>query len=107
MGSSVEVIGTIAFKDNRITRLKLNDSLEWIGGSAFSGNNIKGELIFPDSLEYIGEDAFTSEKISKVVISDGVFIEGSLFGSDEFKKAYDKYGAGTYNRTDEGGWIKQ
>jgi hypothetical protein len=129
LGSSVEVIGTIAFQDNRITRLKLNDSLEWIGGgafadnkitslklndsleyiggSAFSGNNIRGELIFPGSLEYIGEDAFTSEKVSKVVISDGVFIEGSLFGSDEFKKAYDEYGAGTYMRTDEGEWIKQ
>ena len=107
LGSSVEVIGTIAFQDNKITRLKLNDSLEWIGGGAFSGNNIRGELIFPGSLEYIGEDAFTSEKVSKVVISDGVFIEGSLFGSDKFKKAYDEYGAGTYMRTDEGEWIKQ
>jgi hypothetical protein len=129
LGSSVEVIGTIAFQDNKITRLKLNDSLEWIGGGAFadnritrlklndsleyigegafSGNNIRGELIFPDSLEYIGEDAFTSEKISKVVISDGVFVEGSLFGSDEFKKAYDEHGAGTYMRTDEGEWVKQ
>ncbi len=107
LGSSVEVIGTIAFKDNRITSLKLNDSLEYIGGSAFSGNNIRGELIFPDSLEYIGEDAFTSEKVSKVVISDGVFIEGSLFGSDKFKKAYDEYGAGTYMRTDDGEWVKK
>ncbi len=107
LGSSVEVIGTIAFQYNKITRLKLNDTLEWIEGGAFSGNNIKGELIFPDSLEYIGEDAFTSEKISKVVISDGVFIEGNLFGSDKFKKVYDEYGAGTYKRTNDGEWIKE
>jgi hypothetical protein len=58
-------------------------------------------------LEYIGEYAFTSEKISKVVISDGVFIEGSLFGSDEFKKAYDEHGEGTYIRTEDGKWIKE
>ncbi|MFA7674283.1 MAG: leucine-rich repeat protein [Clostridia bacterium] len=129
IGSGVEVIGAIAFKDNRITSLKLNDSLKWINGGAFadnritrlklndsleyigeyafSGNNIRGELILPASLEYIGEYAFTSEKISKVVISDGVLIEGNLFGSDKFKIAYDEHGAGEYVRTDEGEWIKQ
>ena len=107
LGNSVEIIGSIAFEGNRITSLHLNDSLQWIGGGAFAGNNIRGELIFPDSLEYIGKDAFTSEKISKVVISDGVFIEGSLFGSDEFKKAYDEYGAGTYLRIEEGKWVKE
>jgi hypothetical protein len=107
LGSGVEIIGVFAFASNRITSLHLNDSLQWIGGGTFAGNNIRGELIFPDSLEYIGKDAFTSEKISKVVISDGVFIEGSLFGSDEFKKAYDEYGAGTYLRIEEGKWVKE
>jgi hypothetical protein len=107
LNNSLIWIGGRAFENNRIVKLKLNNSLEYIGGYAFSGNNIKGELILPDSLEYIGEYAFTSERISKVVISDGVFIAGSLFGSDKFKIAYDEHGAGEYMRTDEGEWIKQ
>jgi hypothetical protein len=106
LNNSLIWIGGRAFENNRIVKLKLNNSLEYIGRYAFSGNNIKGELILPDSLEYIGEYAFTSEKISKVVISDGVFIAGSLFGSDKFKTAYDEHGAGEYMRTDEGEWIK-
>ena len=106
LNNSLIWIGGRAFENNRIVKLKLNNSLEYIGGYAFSGNNIKGELILPASLEYIGEYAFTSERISKVVISDGVLIEGSLFGSDKFKIAYDEHGAGEYVRTDEGEWIK-
>jgi hypothetical protein len=106
LNDSLIWIGERAFKNNRITKLKLNASLEYIGEYAFFRNNIRGELILPASLEYIGEYAFTSERISKVVISDGVLIEGNLFGSDRFKKVYDEYGAGEYIRNDEGEWIK-
>lgn len=107
LNDSLKRIEGGAFYENNIVKLKLNDSLEHIGNHAFYDNKIRGKLIFPDSLKYIGEYAFTSEKITKVVIPDGVFIEGSLFGSDEFKKAYEEHGAGTYVRTKEGLWIKR
>ena len=107
LGTSVEKIDGNAFQSNNITKLELNDSLTYIGGHAFSWNDIKGTLIFPKSLKCIGPNAFTSKKVSKIILWDGVRVLGSLFGSEEFKEAYDEYGAGTYIRTDDGEWVKQ
>lgn len=107
LGKSVEKIDDGAFKSNNITKLELNDSLTYIGGHAFAWSDIKGTLIFPKSLELIGYNAFTSEEVSRVIIWDGVRVDDSLFGSEEFKEAYDKYGAGAYIWADESKWIKE
>jgi hypothetical protein len=107
LGKSVEKIDGNAFQSNNITKLELNDTLTYIGGHAFAWNDIKGTLIFPKSLECIGPNAFTSKEVSKVIIWDGIRVLGSLFGSEEFKEAYDKYGAGAYIVTDESKWIKE
>jgi hypothetical protein len=107
LGKAIENIGDQAFSTNNITELELNDSLVYIGEYAFAWNDIKGTLVFPKSLEFIGQSAFTSEEVLKVIIWEGVHIVGNLFGSEEFQKAYDEHGAGTYIRTDEGKWIKE
>ena len=59
--STLEEIGVSAFCscNSLMTEISLPQSLKVIGGAAFSGAAISGNLVLPDDLEYIGEDAFS------------------------------------------------
>ena len=64
--SSATVISGNAFKDCwNLTTVKLGNEVKTIGGGAFGGTAISGELDFP-KLESLGADAFLNTKITKV-----------------------------------------
>lgn len=69
--------------------IKLLDSVESIEESAFSGSDIKGEIIIPDSVKTIGAKAFYNcQCLKKVTISAGV----EEVGADAF--GHVEYGSG-------------
>ncbi len=77
-----------------------------IHARAFKNNSLT-EIVFPSSLKRLDYGAFMDNKITKITIGAGVYLEGNVFqNSDAFKTAYESHGAGTYIYSG-GIWIKQ
>ncbi len=68
--SSVRKIENSAFDQCRLKTIELNDGLERIEESAFSGNDQLTSIVIPASVNFIGENAFTSCGIGNVVFND-------------------------------------
>jgi len=84
----------------------INSNINRIHARAFKDNNIT-EIILPESLTRIDFGAFLNNKITKVKIGSGVYLETKVFqNNDTFKAAYTTNGAGTYVFIG-GKWIKQ
>lgn len=80
-GYPVKVIGKRAFVGcNNVKTLKLPDSIEVIGRSAFESTGIK-EFVFPPKVTVISECVFYESKLKKVTLPEHVqVIEGGAFG---------------------------
>lgn len=76
--STLEEIGSSAFRscNSLMCEISLPHSLKRIGGDAFSGSAIKGNLALPEGLEYIGDRAFSgcSGLTGSLTIPSGVHI---------------------------------
>lgn len=82
--STLEEIGDVAFAgcSALMCELSLPHSLKRIGGSAFNGSAIRGNLVLPEGLEYIGSEAFygCSGLTGSLTIPSGIkVIESSSF----------------------------
>ncbi len=82
--STLEEIGDVAFSSCSalMCELSLPHSLKRIGGSAFRGSAIRGNLVLPEGLEYIGSEAFygCSGLTGSLTIPSGIkVIESSSF----------------------------
>jgi hypothetical protein len=71
------------FEDKGISRLLIPDGITYIGGSAFSANQITS-VVIPDSVTYIGVGAFASNRLTSLTIGNGVtFIRDNAFGNNQ------------------------
>ncbi len=85
--------------------------VEHIGDNAFENNDLTSVTI-PDSVTSIGYYAFNNNDLTSVTIGADVDIDSATttMGSNTgFKSVYDAEGksAGTYDYTDDDGWVKQ
>lgn len=64
----VILIGDNTFASNILQTVVFNQVLEQIGRSAFSGNSIIGQIIFPNSLISIASYAFSNNQITAVTL---------------------------------------
>lgn len=79
--SNLEYIGTNAFNNTDITKIKFDSKIKSVGRQAFNFcQNLKGTLEMSDSILYIGEGAFSDCYYDKIHFSDNlVMISGSAF----------------------------
>ncbi|MBO7195115.1 MAG: leucine-rich repeat protein [Alistipes sp.] len=82
--STLEEIGDVAFSSCSalMCEISLPHSLKRIGGGAFRGSAIRGNLVLPEGLEYIGSEAFygCSGLTGSLTIPSGIkVIESSSF----------------------------
>lgn len=95
-----------AFLNNRLTFIKLPDTITSIDISAFQNNDLT-EIDLPDSLQKIEGKAFYDNSITKITIGSNVTIGDKAFADDnKFREAYLANGAGTYIYLN-GIWVKQ
>lgn len=96
-GVIVKVIGDAAFRDKKLSSVKIPDSVLEIERSAFSSNNLKS-VVIPASVEKIGMSAFTNNNLRKININNSNvnFIKYAF--PEGFKEVYEKNNkfAGSY-----------
>lgn len=71
IGNSVETIGGNAFTNNGLTSLTIGNSVTFIGHSAFKGNSLTS-LFIPDSVDTVEIDAFMQNSLTSVTIGNSV-----------------------------------
>ena len=71
-GVDVVAIEPEVFYQKGLEQLTLGRSIKVIYDHQFEGNNIKGSLSIPPSVEYIGESAFRGNQINRVYITNGI-----------------------------------
>lgn len=70
-GETVTSIGSKAFRDKKLTSVKLPESITIIEDKAFEKNNLKS-INLPEGLTYIGAGAFSSNELSSVQIPKNI-----------------------------------
>lgn len=81
--SNVKSIGTQAFFNTPIRKLTIENGVESIGISAFSGSKIEGNLTFPESVKEIGHSAFQKNKLSGVYNLNSNVVERDTFSDND------------------------
>jgi len=80
---SVTYIGDGAFKGNQLTEITIPNNVNYIGNEAFSGNKLTSVTI-PDSVIFIGNNAFFRNQLASVTIGSGVtYIGAGVFSRNE------------------------
>ncbi|MGL5438185.1 MAG: leucine-rich repeat domain-containing protein [Metamycoplasmataceae bacterium] len=80
---SLTTIGEYAFENNKLTKIDIPRSITSIGGGAFIRNELTS-LIIPDSVTTIGAHAFGYNKLTSINIPNSVtIIENGTFGSNQ------------------------
>lgn len=80
--SNVKRIGYCAFKNNKIKRLKIPNSITFIDSYAFSNNEIEW-LEIPNSVEYFGK-AFENNPLTTLIV-DKNYIDSHAFNHGKIK----------------------
>ena len=60
------------FRDIGCTQVEFHDGVTTIGGGAFGGSKLSGELVLPPNLKDIGGAAFAETRITKVIFPDAL-----------------------------------
>lgn len=84
--STLELIGSNAFKKILTTTLTLPDGLKKIGPYAFSEGGPSIFLVIPQSVEYIANDAFRYGRYAVVTINGDPVIGSGAFETESIKK---------------------
>lgn len=104
LGPSVKTVS--GFSNNQLTSISWSQNITTIRNFAFSNNKFTS-LALPQSLSTIGESAFESNyQLSNVSIGSNVAIDKNAFSGDFITK-YQLNGAGTYNLSQYGIWLKK
>jgi hypothetical protein len=80
---SITYIGAEAFSSNQLTEITIPDSVTYIGNSAFFQNQLT-EITIPNGVTYIGASAFFANSLTSVIIPDSVTYIGGGGGGDGF-----------------------
>ena len=96
IGNGIDAVPAEAFRNTRITELKLDEGVTSIGNYAFMSTKIT-ELQLPDSLKSIGTYAFFTNKLTEIKGGDNVESIGSLaFYPSKGLTMYVKYKSALY-----------
>ncbi len=71
------------FQDIGCTQVEFHDGVTTIGGAAFCGSQLSGELVLPPNLKKIGGAAFAGTRITKIVFPESLRIMDNGGYSDE------------------------
>ncbi|MPN22217.1 hypothetical protein SDC9_169600 [bioreactor metagenome] len=81
-------------------------SVTVIGSYGFQNNQLTS-IVIPEGVTFIGNGAFSQNQFTSITIGDGVQIGDNLLGmNNNFRTAYTTGGAGTYNGTQDGEWVR-
>lgn len=61
-----------AFSNSGCNEVVFHDGITYIGGDAFIGSSLSGELVLPPNLKHIGGKAFAGTKITKVIFPESL-----------------------------------
>lgn len=70
----INFVPDMVFQNSGCTKVQFHEGILEIGGAAFRGSSLSGELVLPPNLKYIGGEAFAGTKISKVIFPETLMV---------------------------------
>ncbi len=111
LSTTIQTLGSASFDSNQLTSLEIPGNVAYVGSLAFSRNQLQYVGI-PDDIE-VGMAAFRQNELTLITIGSNVTLGDHLLAggygdpvNDNFRIAYNWYGAGTYAGTQTGSWTK-